>query len=323
MAPVDLDMRDSTTEQIERKGTMTSSTPADRAVDTNNDGVLLLPQDQSQVWTQNAYLVRACELVLTRTIDPLPGSQLDQVDAIYRWEKISVWTRSYLLSSAEHLSMWADLVAPFDLTPGAMNKVRMRPYLLLARSGLEAAAHAIWVLNVKPYEECVQRHVRLMHHDFLMHVKALIARGSDPSAIETRISDLKSRATALPLQANPTDKPPGYEALVRHAAEATSNDPREWAYLWNAASGAGHGQNWFGLEGFDLIPTEEYEPGHFRTASIPDPIYITQTIDAATLALVWGTLRWLELGGHDRNMIRDVTPEIFAKMPKKSDETQS
>jgi hypothetical protein len=64
----------------------------------------------------------------------------------------------------------------------------------------------------------------------------------------------------------------------------------EWGYLWNAVSGAGHGQNWFGIEGFDLLSTEEYQPGHFRIVSIPDPIFITDIVEAAASALHWGTL---------------------------------
>ncbi len=96
-------------------------------------------------------------------------------------------------------------------------------------------------------------------------------------------------------------------------------DADEWVYLWNAASGAGHGQNWFGIEGFDLLPTEEYQPGHFRTVSIPDPIFITRTVEAADFALQWGTLRWLQISGHDPNLIRDATAEVHAKMPKKDD----
>ncbi|MGB3170205.1 MAG: hypothetical protein WBB62_12185, partial [Rhodococcus sp. (in: high G+C Gram-positive bacteria)] len=59
------------------------------------------------------------------------------------------------------------------------------------------------------------------------------------------------------------------------------------------------------------------------TTSIPDPTYITDTVDAATHALLRGTMRWLELGGHDEKMIGAVAPEIFAKMPKTSDDLGS
>lgn len=271
------------------------------------------------MWVRSTYAVRSCELVLGRTVGPKPGSPLDQADAIYHWDKISVWARSYLLAAAENLCMWADLVAPYDVAPDAVNGVRMRPCLLLARSGLEAAAHAVWLLDVptRSFEECVQRHVRLMHQDFNLHKKALDARGSDASLIEDRITKLKERAAGLPFAVTPTDKPPGYENLVRNAATVSGKDENEWAYLWNAASGAGHGQNWFGIEGFDLLPFHEYQPGHFWAVAMPDPVYITETIEAAAFALWWGTRRWLTYGGHDPNVLSAAAVEVQARMSKK------
>ena len=88
------------------------------------------------------------------------------------------------------------------------------------------------------------------------------------------------------------------------------------AYLRNAASGATHGQNWFGLEAFDVVPIIEYEPGHFRTIAFPDPEFITHTIRAACDALRWGTLRWLLMGRHDPDLIGQATMEIHERMPK-------
>lgn len=57
-----------------------------------------LPANQEQVWVQNTYMIRACEQVLSRTIDPKVGSALDSADSIYRWQKISVWARNYFLT---------------------------------------------------------------------------------------------------------------------------------------------------------------------------------------------------------------------------------
>lgn len=279
-----------------------------------------VPEAHTTTWAMNAYRVRACELVLGRTGDPVPRSPLDRADAVYHWEKVSAWARNYLLASAEQLSLWADLVAPYNFAPDAINTVRMRPYLLLARSGLEAAAHAIWLLDVPKIDECVQRHVRLMHRDFTLHKKALDVRGEDASLLADRLTSLIERATTLPFDTSPTTRPPGYEALVKNAAAATGNDESEWAYLWNAASGAGHGQNWFGIEGFNLLPSQEYQPGYFRAASIPDPVFITETIEAAALSLQWGTLRWLSLGGHDPSLVQAATLEVHSKMPKKADD---
>lgn len=77
--------------------------------------------------------------------------------------------------------------------PRCGHRVRMRPYLLLVRFGLEAAAHATWLPDVptKTFEECVKRHVRLMHHDFTLHKQALEACKSDAGRIEDRIAKPK------------------------------------------------------------------------------------------------------------------------------------
>ena len=102
--------------------------------------------------------------------------------------------------------------------------------------------------------------------------------------------------------------------MVRLAATATQHDPNRWAYLWHAASGAAHGQNWFGLEAYDLVPVAEYEPGHFRVLTIPDPGFITDTIEAACNSLQWGTLRWLLMGRHDPEMLAEALTEIHRRM---------
>jgi len=97
----------------------------------------------------------------------------------------------------------------------------------------------------------------------------------------------------------------------------TSHDEDRWGYLWHAASGAAHGQNWFGLEAFDLLTLDEYEPGYFRTIAFPDPAFITETVGAACVTLRWGTLRWLMLGGHDPDLLLQAQHDVFKRMPKK------
>jgi hypothetical protein len=141
-------------------------------------------------------------------------------------------------STAEHLSLWSDVIAPYKLHPDAVNEIRPRPYLLLGRAGLEAAAHALWLVEAPSPEECAQRHIRLMHRDFTYHRAALAAGGLNTVRIDQRIADLESRAPNLSIQVSPKDKPPGYEKMVRSAAGATSHDENRWAYLWDAASAA-------------------------------------------------------------------------------------
>lgn len=244
---------------------------------------------------------------------------------MYPWEKISSWARSYLLAATEHLGLWADLVAPYEFRAGDSNTGWIRPYLLLARAGLEAAAHTIWLLDVptKTFDEAIQRHVRLMHRDFGYHRDALLARGEDTSIVDARTAALEERAAGLPFPTSPRTRPPGYERIVRNAATVVGADENHWAYLWMAASGAAHGQNWFGIEGFDLLAKHEYEPGQYRTLALPYPAVITETISAACRAVQWGTLRWLTNGGHNPSVIAEAQAAVFNRMPKKDPSAQS
>jgi hypothetical protein len=278
-----------------------------------------LSEEHQQQWAAHTFLARSCELTLKRVVDPKPGSALAEADAFYEWEKVSIWVRNYLCAAAEHLCLWADVTAPYKLHPEAINEVRLRPYLLLGRAGLEAAAHALWLVDVSTAVECAQRHIRLMHRDFALHRDALAAGGLDTARVDKRIADLQLRCAGLTIPTTPKDKPPGYEKLVRNAAVVTKHDEDRWSYLWNAASGAAHGQNWFGLEAFDLLTREEYEPGYFRTVAFPDPVFITETIGAACETLQWGTLKWLVLGGHDPDLLRQARRDVFERVPKKTE----
>jgi hypothetical protein len=275
-----------------------------------------LPPDHQQKWKEHVYAARSCELTLSRLPDPLPDSDLARADMFYPWEKVSTWVRAYLRASADHLCLWADVVAPYNFEPDAANDVRVRPYLLLARAGLEAAAHALWLVEVTDAKECAKRFLRLMYRDFGYHKQALKSDNLDITGIEKRVADLESRIAEYSIPVSLTERVPGYEGMVRFAATATNNNPDRWAYLWNAASGAAHGQNWFGVEAFDVMPLLEYEPGHYRTLAFPDPVFITETIGAACEALRWGTLRWLLMCRHDPNLLSEAMHEIYERMPK-------
>lgn len=280
-----------------------------------DDHPFRVPPDHEQKWKECVYAARSCELVLARLPDPLPGSDLAVADQFYPWEKVSTWVRDYLRASADHLCLWADVIAPDKFDADTVNNIRMRPYLSLARAGLEAAGHALWLTEVADARECVKRFLRLMYRDFTYHKKALEADNMDTSTIDERINNLKSRVDEHSIPVTLTEPVPGYEKMVRLAATATDHAADRWAYLWHAASGAAHGQNWFSLEAYALVPVVEYEPGHFRTITIPDPEFITDTIRAACDALHWGTLRWLLMGRHDPNMLRQTLPEVHQRMP--------
>lgn len=279
-----------------------------------------LPEEHVDLWKQYAVSARATEFMLNTHVDPRRDSQLDEVDRRYKWEKVSTWTRSYLRAAAQQLSTWADIVMPYDVQPGAVNNVAYIAYLMLARSALEAAAQGYWILWADSIEECTSRHVRMMHRDFRYHFNALDAGGGDTSTAAKRIADLEHRAATLTPPMNPKETPPGYEKLVRYTARTSGNDEAQWAYFWHAASGAAHGQNWFGIEGFEVLVGDEYDEGHFRTTSMPDPEFITGTIGAAVEALNYAACRWMLLAGY--NPLQATAEAIVAiseKLPKISD----
>ncbi|QMT00267.1 hypothetical protein H1R19_15205 [Gordonia jinghuaiqii] len=192
------------------------------------------------------YAIRACDLALSAAVDPMPGSRPDFADKLYKWEKVSAWLRSYLTAGIEHMMLWSDLVAPYEFDGSHVNRVRFRPYLLMGRAGIESGAHAVWLLaDVDDPRDCVRRHLRLMYKDFEYQLKAHEAGGLGTDGVRARMQTTVDRATELGVGESPKNKPPGYEKLVREAAKTVSGDPDRWSFLWNAASGAGHGQNWY------------------------------------------------------------------------------
>ncbi|ORM37387.1 hypothetical protein [Williamsia sp. 1135] len=277
-----------------------------------------LSADHQHRWATATYVVRACDLALADVVDPKPGSFMRMADIAYKWEKTSVWSRGYLTSGTEHMMLWADLVAPYEFVEGHINQVRFLPYLLMGRAGLESGAHAVWLLDPKDPRDCVRRLLRVMHKDFGYARKARKAGGLPVEKIDVRMDELVARAEELGVGVSPKDKPPGYEGLVKAAATTVGGDPERWSYLWNAASGAGHGQNWFGVEGYDVELGDEYEPGHYRTTRIPDGSYITEVMEAAADTLQWGTWRWLDLCGYDaQTRMTDAAKDVHSRMPKK------
>jgi hypothetical protein len=279
---------------------------------------VLVPEEREK-WVMQTYRARRCDLVLNRVIDPAPNSLLDLVDRRYDLEKVSTWARASLRAATEHLCLWADRVAPFAVTPGQVSNIRPRPYLLLARAGLEAASHALWTLEASSADECVQRFIQVMRTDFGYHRKALRDAGMDHSRIDQRLANLEARREELSIFGAATQGPLGYGKLVRNAAKVTKQDEDRWFYLWAVASAAAHGQNWFGVEGFILVNKTEYEPNHLRVTSLPDPTLVTEMVEAACTALDWATLRWLIIGGHDLSIFDTALLDVHARMPKKDE----
>ncbi|OHT79226.1 hypothetical protein BKG69_12515 [Mycobacteroides chelonae] len=191
--------------------------------------------------------------------------------------------------------------------------MRARPNMLICRGALESAAHAIWLFSAESDDQRLRRFTQLINRDLNMFHRALERAHKDTDAVDAQIFAIQEECEALGLSA-PGD-PPGNERLVRAAAQATKNDPDRWAYLWNAASGAGHGQKWFASEGHIVLRETEYEPGHYDQITIQDATLVTETVEAAGNALLHGTFSWLVSSGHEPRMIQAAVRKLQDYFP--------
>lgn len=69
--------------------------------------------------------------------------------------------------------------------------------------------------------------------------------------------------------------------------------------LWRAASGAAHGMYWTNLELTTIEVGEEYEPGHFRTFTLPDPDAMIEALQAGYRMAQYAALKYLDYSGAD------------------------
>ena len=79
-----------------------------------NEPLNPVPDDHMQRWKVAVYQIRTSALLLSRMIDPRPGSGLAAADDLCPGEKVSAWARSYLDAGRDHLTLWADFVAPYS-----------------------------------------------------------------------------------------------------------------------------------------------------------------------------------------------------------------
>lgn len=272
----------------------------------------LVEDEHLKRWAAAVTHIRASELLLSRMIDPRPESDLARADLLYPSEKASAWARSYVDAGCEHLSLWANSVKPRVINENTGVHVVYRPYLLLARAGLESAAHGVWLLTLDDHTECLKRHLRMTYKDIGHFIDARQDGQLDGSKIVAWRKTLVDRAKEALPAARPTDSPPGYQKLVREAATVQGKDPDRWAYLWNLASGAAHGQNWFSYEGYLLKVGEEYEPGYHRVSRLPDVELLTEIIEAAVATLRQATLLWAGRAGYSyQDMYLEAMREVI------------
>lgn len=287
-----------------------------------------MPQDVSERFTEVAMGTRLSWHMVSNCGDPAQGSTFLAANELYPFEKVSDRARHYVGAALEHLLMWADHAAPLKFHPDQQVNFTMRPSYALARASLETAAQAVWLLDTRDPRECIRRHLCLIRLDLDEHRKSR----SDPeekAAIRAQDEALLERVEEA---FAPKDlHPPGYLQVVIAAASADDLDldPANAEWLYRAASGAAHGMYWPNIALKKVEPGEQYEPGHYRTRSLPDPELMAQAIrgafdmtsHAAGKYLMWsgvdvpalagGARRWL---AENVTLRDDHDPEVLMKL---------
>jgi hypothetical protein len=132
-----------------------------------------IDRETSQPWVQVSHGSRIMRDVLDQIGPPLPGSAFAQVDAHYPWEPASDWARDYLSAAIEHLEFWADATVPLKFHPDAVVVHKLRPVQALARSAVESASQAVWMMDAADARSTALRHLCLVLNDIEEEKKAL------------------------------------------------------------------------------------------------------------------------------------------------------
>lgn len=234
--------------------------------------------------------------ILNGVRDPAPGSNFARINAIYPHEKSSDWHRSYLTAALEHLSIWADFVAPLRFHPQHEVTHTLRPSYTLARAAIEASSQAVWMTSGASAQECARRHLSLIRWDYDEQRKS-VSGAEHKRRISDMDATLVQRASGDFSEAD-LQKPNQYTVL-RSAAAAIGFDPDDLERIWRAASGSAHGKVWPSLALQHVVPLAEYEPGQFRTFRIPDTDKMTEVLEAADKMTTHGVLRHADFCGAD------------------------
>lgn len=231
--------------------------------------------------------------------DPASGSNFNQVNELYPFEKVSDRARHYVSAALEHLTMWADFAAPFKFHPQQTTTFTMRPTMALARAALESSAQAVWLMDTRDPIECVRRHLRLIRWDIAEHRKSYL----DPEGkkrVERRDHMLIERVQKV-FTEDQIRPPNGYLWVIQQACrpDDLTLESAQAERLWRAMSGAAHGMYWTNLELTNVEVRDEYEPGHFRTLTLPDPTALVEALEAGFRMTQYGTLKYLSHAGAD------------------------
>lgn len=289
-----------------------------------NEGI---PVDEvvTRAWIAVAHSARMSLRMLSRLGDPASDSPFTQINALYPHEKASDWCRSYL-TALEHLTIWADHVAPLTFHPDQQVRHTLRPAYTLARAAIEASSHAVWITGGGSAHECARRHLALIRWDYEEHRKS-VAGAEQKAAIRAMDATLLERAATV-FRKEELGRPNQFTVL-QAAAMTIERDPDDAERIWRAASGAAHGKVWPSLALQHVVPLTEYEPGQFRTWRIPDLQWMTEVLELAESMTTRGVLQFADFCGADIAQLideariwlasvvplrEDADPEVVARL---------
>jgi hypothetical protein len=244
----------------------------------------------------------------------------DETDPFHN---MTAWCRGFLEAAADHLTMWADHVAPLKFHPEAENNFTLRPTLTLARAAMESAAQSIWILSPDDQVRRAGRYFLLAASDLDEQTKA--ATSAEAKAELAVRRDEIFQALGVTRR---SFRPPRYLQILRDAAsflgthlpegEVRSSwmDADRVERLWRSSAGAAHGKMW---------PDWEYsirEEHASETYSTPDHVAMAEVVHvAATLFAAGVTLLTLRSGREDegRENWRVAEERLLATMTLRTD----
>lgn len=296
-----------------------------RAVDIREP----VPAEHTQAFIQVAQGSRIAWHMVRSCGDPAVGSNFAHANELYPFEKVSDRARHYMEAAFEHMLMWSDHAAPFKFHPEQTVNFALRPTYTLARAALESAAQGVWLMDTLEPVECIRRHLCLIRWDLQEHRKSFLDL-ENKKRIKDREDELLARIAAQFTEQN-VMPPQTYRDVVRGACnpDDLDLDADNVERLWRAASGAAHGMYWPNLELQRTTVGEEYEPGHFRTRSVPDSSVMVEVIQAAHKMSQYGAMKYLLFAGADPGALMgpamrwlaenvtfksDANPEVLMRM---------
>lgn len=268
-----------------------------------SDG-LAMDREATLPLVEVAHSSRLMRQILDAAGPPKSGSRFELLDAMHPAEAASDWCRAYLSAALEHLSVWADFVAPLKFHEDQKVQHTMRPAQTLGRAALEASSQAVWVMAGRSPQECAWRHLRLIASDLDEQRKAAESEEHKLKLKEAR-GQLLAQYAAIPNGAELTSSPTYLEMVSAAASEVVTKgairdfptDLKRVERAWRAAAGASHGKRWPAFELQLDLEVSVATADEVRVIRVPDPEAMANILRLADGVMSYGVLRYLDYLG--------------------------